>query len=220
MLYELAMMLPPVGQPVVSNSLIYIASATNGLPLKIRRAAYNYQVVSFDGSLGVHNPKYATALLRASIDDMKGGIDVDHDGLLDTWEVQYFGNLTAQTGSGDADGDGVTNAEEMAAGTKPNDVDSDDDGISDLAELQGGSDPVNKGSTLTTNAVTTLSAIELAYMPGTMGVTQQFQSVTTLGITSAWTNIGPAFVSSNAWFYNLQTLRNSSNKFFRVIQVP
>jgi hypothetical protein len=220
MLYELAMMLPPVGQPVVSNSLIYIASATNGLPLKMRRAAYNYQVVSFDGSLGVHNPKYATALLRASIDDMKGGIDVDRDGLLDAWEMQYFGNLTAQTGSGDADGDGVTNAEEMAAGTKPNDVDSDDDGISDLAELQGGSNPLSAESTLTTNAVTQLSAIELAYMPGTMGVTQQFQSVTTLGITSAWTNIGPAFVSSNAWFYNLQSLRNSTNKFFRVIQVP
>jgi hypothetical protein len=63
--------------------------------------------------------------------------------------------------------------------------------------------------------VTILPAIELAYMPGTMGVTQQFQTVNSL--SADWTNIGSAFVSSNAWFYQLQTLRSSTQNFFRVI---
>lgn len=221
MLYELAMLLPPVGQPVVSNSLIFTASVpTTGMGLRIRRAAYNYEMVSYDGSLGVHNPKYATALLRASIEEMKGGIDVDHDGLLDTWEMSNFSSLTAQNGTGDADGDGLSNAQEMAAGTNPNLKDTDNDGIWDGAEVLAGANPLSASSTPGTNSITMLPAIELGYIPGTMGVTQQFQSVTTLGITSAWTNIGPAFVSSNAWFYNLQSMRNTTNRFFRVIQVP
>jgi hypothetical protein len=49
--------------------------------------------------------------------------DEDVDGLLDAWERQYFNNLS-QTGTGDPDGDGVTNAVEFADGTAPNDANS------------------------------------------------------------------------------------------------
>ena len=45
--------------------------------------------------------------------------DSDADGLADSWETQYFGNL-AQNGAGDPDGDGVTNANEYLNGTNPN----------------------------------------------------------------------------------------------------
>jgi RHS repeat-associated protein len=44
--------------------------------------------------------------------------DSDADGLPDSWEIQYFGNLF-QTGSGNPDGDGRTNAQEYADGTDP-----------------------------------------------------------------------------------------------------
>ncbi|MDI6774916.1 MAG: hypothetical protein QME60_05920 [Verrucomicrobiota bacterium] len=44
--------------------------------------------------------------------------DSDADGLSDDWEVCRFGNL-AQTGAGDFDGDGLTNAEERNLGTDP-----------------------------------------------------------------------------------------------------
>ncbi len=47
-------------------------------------------------------------------------IDSEPDGLTDAWEILNFGNL-AQTGGGDPDGDGQTNAAEQAAGTVPND---------------------------------------------------------------------------------------------------
>ncbi len=45
-------------------------------------------------------------------------IDSDADGLPDSWEMQYFGNLN-QTASGDPDGDGYTNLEEYQNGTNP-----------------------------------------------------------------------------------------------------
>ena len=60
------------------------------------------------------NPTLCTAVL----DNFSTSIDSDADGLPDRWEQQYFGNLT-QTGTGDYDGDGKTNAQELADGTSP-----------------------------------------------------------------------------------------------------
>lgn len=44
--------------------------------------------------------------------------DSDGDGLLDAWELQYFGNLS-QTATGDPDGDGLTNLQEFQLGRNP-----------------------------------------------------------------------------------------------------
>lgn len=57
-------------------------------------------------------------------------VDVDGDGLLDTWEIQYFGNLD-KTGSDDPDGDLATNLQEQMAGTNPTNPDDDGDGLND-----------------------------------------------------------------------------------------
>jgi hypothetical protein len=46
--------------------------------------------------------------------------DSDHDGLPDTWELVFFGNLTHGPNE-DADGDGATNLGESIAGTDPTD---------------------------------------------------------------------------------------------------
>jgi hypothetical protein len=46
--------------------------------------------------------------------------DTDADGLLDSWEIQFFGHL-GQEAAGDFDGDESTNIEEFAAGTDPTD---------------------------------------------------------------------------------------------------
>lgn len=45
--------------------------------------------------------------------------DNDGDGLLDAWEIYYFGNITAQNGTGDPDGDFVKNLDEFQENTDP-----------------------------------------------------------------------------------------------------
>jgi Big-like domain-containing protein/beta-propeller repeat-containing protein/carboxypeptidase family protein/IPT/TIG domain-containing protein len=45
-------------------------------------------------------------------------VDVDGDGLPDSWEIQYFGNL-GQTALGDPDGDGLNNLQEFLHGRNP-----------------------------------------------------------------------------------------------------
>jgi len=209
LLNHLALLLPPLG----STQVVYSSSYT---PAQ-RKGCFNYLYVWEDKSLGVHNPKYAAAILRASIDDLTGGIDVDRDGLLDTWEMANFGNLDSQLGSDDADNDGVLNALEQDVGTDPEVGDTDNDGFSDLAELQAGSDPLNINDTPPPNEIMVmLPAIELGYVPVQVGSTQVFQSVDMLGDGVGWSNVGPIFVSSNALTYQLISLRDSTNKFFRV----
>ncbi|MEK6907088.1 MAG: putative metal-binding motif-containing protein, partial [Nanoarchaeota archaeon] len=53
-----------------------------------------------------------------------GDIDSDSDGLLDSWELQYFSSLEAQSGEDDFDNDGYTNAQEYGANTNPTDSSS------------------------------------------------------------------------------------------------
>ncbi len=48
-------------------------------------------------------------------------VDADADGLSDAFENKYFGNTTAQIGSGDEDQDGSSNQMEQALGTDPTD---------------------------------------------------------------------------------------------------
>ena len=45
--------------------------------------------------------------------------DSDHDGLPDAWERRLFGSVTAASGGGDPDADGVDNRREFLAGTDP-----------------------------------------------------------------------------------------------------
>jgi autotransporter-associated beta strand protein len=60
--------------------------------------------------------------------------DSDNDGLDDTWELTYFQNLSA-TASENPDTDGLTNLQELTAGTHPLIADTDTDGLSDGDEI-------------------------------------------------------------------------------------
>jgi hypothetical protein len=50
--------------------------------------------------------------------ELDPSLDVDSDGLLDSWEMQFFGSTSAAPDA-DSDGDGTTNLMEYLAGTNP-----------------------------------------------------------------------------------------------------
>ena len=57
-------------------------------------------------------------------DTMDCGPDTDGDGIPDAWELQFARNLGVLDGTGDNDGDGLTNLEEFMADTDPLDPNS------------------------------------------------------------------------------------------------
>lgn len=82
--------------------------------------------------------------------------DLDGDGMNDTCEQQYFGNVTAQNATEDADGDGLTNGQECALGTDPTKADTDGDGVNDQDD-SAPTDPTKGGSSSTTTTTTSTS---------------------------------------------------------------
>lgn len=75
-------------------------------------------------------------------------VDTDHDGIDDCAELKYgLDPANPADGSQDPDGDGLTNAQEHAAGTQLNVADSDGDGLNDGQEvLTYHTDPRNADS--------------------------------------------------------------------------
>lgn len=56
-----------------------------------------------------------------AIDPLTRNIDMDADGIMDTWEVAYFNNLVSCDADGDADEDGFSNRDEYICLTDPRD---------------------------------------------------------------------------------------------------
>jgi len=96
-------------------------------------AARYVRIVGHGNSVSAWN-----SLTEVMIGLANGG-DSDHDGLPDSWEEFYFGDL-AQTATGDPDLDGLSNLQEFYAGLIPAianaGTDSDADGLPDAWEMQ------------------------------------------------------------------------------------
>lgn len=70
-------------------------------------------------------------------------VDADGDGMVDAWELHYFGTLD-RDGTGDYDGDGLLDSDEYVWGTDPKNADTDSDLLSDGDEVHiYGTDPLN-----------------------------------------------------------------------------
>ena len=70
--------------------------------------------------------------------------DSDADGLLDDWEVGYFGSLDvlSEDSLTDTDGDGLSDVAEFSNGTDPTNEDTDGDGMPDGWELEHSLEPL------------------------------------------------------------------------------
>lgn len=69
--------------------------------------------------------------------------DLDADGMYDAWELAVGLDPLLADDRLDSDGDGLTNSQELNAGTLPLLADSDGDGATDPLELVAGTDPLD-----------------------------------------------------------------------------
>lgn len=74
---------------------------------------YTILLIASDGVLETTHELYVT---------VNSALDTDGDGLLDSWELEHFGDLS-NDGTQDTDGDGVSDLDEFLNGTDPNVID-------------------------------------------------------------------------------------------------
>jgi hypothetical protein len=210
LLDKLAMLLPPLGSTTVT--------ITTNYTLPQRRAAFNYQFALEDGSRGVHNTAYAVGLLKASIADLTvDPNDIDGDGLPDAWEIANFGNITAQNGKGDPDGDGVDNLHEYLAGTNPTKADTDGDGIDDRTELVMGTNPLDPAS-VPNLSMKVYHAAEIEF-PSKVGKNYQVQTMSELG-TSTWAPVGGPITGTGEPISLFISTRKTDKDYYRIVELP
>jgi hypothetical protein len=207
LLDELSTLLPTKtgATGVVQNSL---SVTTNWTMLQLE-AAYNWQFVKEDGSLGVHNAPFATGLLKASIASLTG-VSVP-GGLPASWVTNYFGTLSNPLGDADADpaGDGIPNWLKYALGLDPLVK-----GISVPNGVVYANGNVLGGNTKT-NTLEIYTAADVEF-DTVAGMTYQIQEVSSL--SSGWQNVGEPIVATNngSISYLTPTVGNLQ-QFFRVV---
>lgn len=84
----------------------------------------------FGKTLGIRMLGNSTRPIIDNIELSSDGGDSDGDGMLDSWEITYFGDLS-RDGTADSDGDRLTDLFEFQVGLNPTSTDSNGDGVGD-----------------------------------------------------------------------------------------
>jgi hypothetical protein len=190
------------------KAINYNSTQTNW-PAPFLNAAYNWQFVNNDGSLGIHNVPYAVGLLKASIANLSGSSA--NDGIPDWWEIEYFGSITNANGAPNADpaGDGVPNWLKYALGLDPR--------VAGMAVTNG---VVWQNVTAlggATNTVQIYTAAEVAF-DTVVGETYQIQAVSSL--SDGWQNVGNPIPGTGNSISLFTSTRNNVQQFYRVVHSP
>ncbi|MGA2555896.1 MAG: hypothetical protein ABSG04_06430, partial [Verrucomicrobiota bacterium] len=207
LLNQLSQLLPNSSGVVDGTVKSSLSVKTNWTQAQLQ-AAYNWQFVANDGSLGVHNAPFATGLLKASIANLTG-VSVP-GGLPDAWVLQYFGSLTNANGAPNAEpaGDGIPNWLKYALGLNPLVK-----GISlpsGVVEINGSQDLLGG-----TNTVQIYTAADITFNT-VAGNTYQIQAINFLG--GGWTDVGSPIVATTngSISYLTPTRGNNMQQFYRV----
>ena len=181
-------------------------------PTKFLKAGYNWQFVSMDGSLGVHNVAYAVGLLKASIADLTG--DSNNDGLPDAWQIKYFSSPNSPAAAPNAmpAGDGVPNWMKYLLGLNPLMP-----GISVTNGLSVGVVWANGNSLANpyglTNTIQIYTAAEVAFDTDS-NKTYQIQAASS--VSSGWQNLGYPIPGTGSAVSYVTPTRKNVQQFFRV----
>jgi hypothetical protein len=196
----------PNANGVVDGAVQTRLSVKTNWPAKYLQAAYNWQFVSADGSLGIHNAPFAVGLLKASIADLTG--DANMDGLPDAWQIQYFGSTTNANAAPNAmpAGDGIPNWLKFSLGLNPT--------VAGIA-LPDGVVWANTGSVGGTNAPVRIYTAAEVVFDTEAGKTYQIQAISTLG--GGWTNVGTPIAGTGTSMSFMTSTRNNVQQFFRVV---
>jgi len=209
LLNQLSALLPNKNGVIAGVAQTSLSTTTNWTTAQLN-AAYNWQFVNNDGSLGVHNAPYATGILKASIANLTG-ISVP-GGLPDSWEIQYFGSITNALGAPNADpaGDGIPNWLKYSLGLNPL--------VAGLS-VPNGVVYANDGSVGGGgNSLQIYTAADITFNT-VAGTTYQIQEVSSL--SQGWQNVGNPIVATNSasLSYLTPTVGNPQ-QFFRVVHNP
>jgi Doubled CXXCH motif (Paired_CXXCH_1) len=211
LLNQLSTLLPN-SKGVVAGAVQTSLSVTTNWTTQQLNAAYNWQFVNNDGSLGVHNANFAVGLLQASIADLTG-VSVA-GGLPDAWELSYFGSITNAEGAPDADpaGDGIPNWLKYALGLNPL--------VAGLSVPNGVvyANGNALGGNSTSNSLEISTAADITWNT-VAGTTYQIQEVSSL--SDGWQDVGTPIVATNTTSMSYLTpTAGTLQQFFRVVETP
>jgi hypothetical protein len=213
LLDQLSTFLPP--DTTVKSSL----STSTNWTIQQLNAAYNWQMVNNDGSLGVHNTAYAVGLLKASITDLTGdpaglGPRTPADLAFYAWQVQYFGSATSPNADPNASpaGDGIPNWLKYSLGLNP--LIPGQPG--DLGGIVWTSGKALGGNT-PTNTVQIYTAAEIAFNTK-VGTTYQVQAASAINTT--WQNVSTNIPGTGTAVSFLTPTRQNVQQYYRVVHHP
>src|SRR5208283_4767238 len=220
LLNKLSTLLPPptyqanpsnyVADGLVKTTSTFRSVPTN-YPPQFLQALYNFEFVSYDGSLGVHNGPFAVGLLKASIGNLTG--DANGDGLPDAWQISYFGPNFATNSAAGPNGinntNGIPNWMMYALGLNPF---SGSTAINGVIYVNGKN--IVNGQT---NTVAIYTAAEIAFNTQ-VGTTYTIQGISAL--TGYWSNISTNIPGTGGSVSYLTPTRNNVQMFYRVVHTP
>ena len=218
LLDTLSTLLPPSGYKANAND--YVAdgkiktsvSVQTNWPVRFLNAAWNWQYVKVEGSLGVHNAPYAVGVLKASIGDLTG--DNNNDGLPDAWQISYFGASFASNSAAGPNATnnaaGVPNWMMCAFGFDPHSAFT----VAGSGTIFLNGNNIVNGST---NNLAIYNAAEIVFNT-VVGTTYQIQGISQL--TGSWQNISTNLPGTGGSLSYLTPTRSATQMFYRVAHTP
>jgi hypothetical protein len=216
LLNKLSTLLPPKvyqANPAnyMADGLVKTSVTTyTNMPAKFLQAAYNWQFVANDGSLGIHNLAYTVGLLKASIANLTGVSSTG--GLPDSWVIANFGSLTNPAAAPSAvnNAAGVPNWMMYALGLSPNSAFT----VGNSGVIYFNGNNIVNGAT---NTIAIYKAAEIAF-DTQVGTTYTIQGIDAL--TGSWQNISTNIPGTGGSISYLTPTRNNEQMFFRVAHNP